>query len=111
MTGKIDRRSFLKRSALGVVAAGAIAGEVQASRPAETSKQDGPTIVEPSRRVPVIAEADICVLGGSCTGVFAAVRAARLGAKVVLVEQQNCFGGTATISMVNVWHSLMDTEF
>ncbi|MEN6604827.1 MAG: FAD-dependent oxidoreductase, partial [Bryobacteraceae bacterium] len=29
--------------------------------------------------VPVIEEADICVLGGSCTGVFAAVRAARLG--------------------------------
>jgi hypothetical protein len=59
----------------------------------------------------VFAEADICVLGGSCTGVFAAIRAARLGASVVLIEKQNSFGGTATNSMVNVWHSLMDTEF
>lgn len=40
---------------------------------------------EPARSVPVFAEADICVLGGSCTGVFAAIRAARLGAKVVLI--------------------------
>ena len=31
----------------------------------------------PSRSVPVLAEADICVAGGSCTGVFAAVTAAR----------------------------------
>ena len=37
------------------------------------------TIIEPQRKIPVIEEADVCVLGGSCTGVFAAVRAARLG--------------------------------
>ncbi|MGV8093489.1 MAG: FAD-dependent oxidoreductase [Mangrovibacterium sp.] len=61
--------------------------------------------------LPVIREVDICVLGGSCTGVFAAVRAARLGAKVALVEKQNAFGGVATSSLVNVWHSLLDTEF
>ena len=68
-------------------------------------------IHEPARDVPVIDEADICVLGGSCTGVFAAVRAARLGARVSIVEQHNCFGGVATLSLVNVWHSLYDTEF
>ncbi|MCC5850534.1 MAG: FAD-dependent oxidoreductase [Verrucomicrobia bacterium] len=68
-------------------------------------------IEEPSRRTPVIHEADVCVLGGSCTGLFAAVRAARLGAKVVLVERQNCFGGVATLSLVNIWHSLLDTNF
>ncbi len=68
-------------------------------------------VVEKPREVQVIHEADICVLGGSCTGVFAAIRAARLGAKVVIVEKQNCFGGVATCAMVNVWHSLYDTEF
>jgi len=68
-------------------------------------------IFEPSRNIPVIEDSDICVLGGSCTGVFAAVRAARLGAKVVIVEKQNCFGGVATSGMVNIWHSLMDTEY
>lgn len=67
-------------------------------------------IWETARSIPVAEQADICVLGGSCTGVFAAVRAARLGARVVLIEKQNSFGGTATSSMVNTWTSLHDTE-
>ncbi len=62
------------------------------------------------KSLPVIRNADLCILGGSCTGVFAAVRAARLGAKVVLVEKQNAFGGVATNSFVNIWHSVYDTE-
>ena len=62
-------------------------------------------------RLSVIDEVDICVLGGSCTGVFAAVRAARLGAKVAIVEKQNAFGGVATNAFVNIWHSLLNTEF
>ena len=49
--------------------------------------------------------------GGSCTGVFAAVRAARLGAKVAIVEQANGCGGVAVNGLVNVWHSFMDAEF
>ena len=68
------------------------------------------TLHEPARDLPVIHEADVCVLGGSCTGLFAAIRAARLGARVVIVEKDNCFGGVATTAMVNVWHSLHDTE-
>ncbi|MGI5820214.1 MAG: FAD-dependent oxidoreductase [Armatimonadota bacterium] len=68
------------------------------------------TVEEPARRVPVVHECDICVVGGSCTGLFAAVRAARLGARVAVVEKQNCFGGMATAGLVNVWHSLCDTE-
>lgn len=35
-------------------------------------------IQEPARNIPVIHEVDLCVLGGSTTGVFAAVAAARL---------------------------------
>ncbi|NLC45021.1 MAG: FAD-dependent oxidoreductase, partial [Clostridiales bacterium] len=68
------------------------------------------TIKEPARNIKVVSEVDICVIGGSCTGVFAAVRAARLGAKVAIVEKQNCFGGTATAGMVNVWHSLLNVS-
>jgi hypothetical protein len=63
------------------------------------------------RKLPVIDEVDICVLGGSCTGVFAAVRASRLGAKVAIIEKQNAFGGVATNAFVNIWHSLLNTEF
>ena len=64
---------------------------------------------ESEREIPVVHEADVAVVGGSCTGVFAAVRAARLGMRVAIVEKQNCFGGVATAGAVNVWHSLHDT--
>ncbi len=65
---------------------------------------------EPAREVPVAHDCDVCVIGGSCTGVFAAVRAAQRGATVALVELNGYFGGTATAGLVNVWHSLFDTE-
>jgi len=68
-------------------------------------------IIEQARNIPIIDDVDICVLGGSATGVSAAVRAARLGAKVAIVEQLNCFGGCATAGMVCIWHSLYDTTF
>lgn len=68
-------------------------------------------IHESAREVPVWGEYDVCVLGGSCTGLFAAVRAARLGLSVAVVERMGCFGGVATISMVNVWHSPKDEVF
>ena len=68
-------------------------------------------IRESERDVPVFHEADVCVVGGSCTGVFAAVRAARLGLRVAVVEKQNSFGGMATQSILGYWHSLKDTEF
>ena len=66
------------------------------------------TITIPAAEIPVTHETDICVIGGSCTGVFAAVRAARLGANVAIVEKQNCFGGVATAGLVNIWHSIYD---
>lgn len=66
-------------------------------------------ITEPAKQIPVSADADLCVVGGGCTGVFAAIRAARLGLSVILLEQQNRLGGTAVGGLVNIWHSLYDT--
>lgn len=91
-----SRRDFLK---LSVFAGGGI---LTGSQKAGANDAAPGEIREPARSIPVFAEADVCVLGGSCTGVFAAIRAARLGAKVVLIEKQNSFGGTATNSMVNM---------
>ena len=65
-------------------------------------------ILEPARSTPVAWEGDLCVVGGSCTGVFAAVRAARLGLSVAIVEQTTVWGGMATAAQVNEWHSLRD---
>ena len=48
---------------------------------------------------------DVVVCGGGPAGVSAAVCAARNGAKVALVEQMGCLGGTGTVSGVNVFSS------
>jgi 2-polyprenyl-6-methoxyphenol hydroxylase-like FAD-dependent oxidoreductase len=68
------------------------------------------SIHEPARETPVVGEYDLCVVGGSCTGVFAAVRAARLGLSVAIVERNILFGGMATAALVNEWHSLLDAN-
>ena len=77
----------------------------------ELSSLSQQTVLEPSRHVPVLCEVDVCVIGGSATGVFAAVRAARMGKSVAIVERLNCFGGNATAGMVCAWHSLLDVDF
>lgn len=66
------------------------------------------TVHEPARETPIAFECDLCVIGGSCTGLFAAVRAARLGLSVAVVEQNILLGGMATAAQVNEWHSLHD---
>jgi len=100
----LSRRRFIDRIVKGGVGIGAMA----AVSPAAFSNTG--LAAKAVKDLPVIKEVDICVLGGSCTGVFAAIRAARLGAKVAVIEKQNCFGGVATSSLVNIWHSVYDTE-
>ncbi|HEV7809937.1 MAG TPA: FAD-dependent oxidoreductase [Candidatus Limnocylindrales bacterium] len=46
--------------------------------------------------VPLLADADVCVVGSGSAGSTAAIAAARTGASVVLVEQQPFLGGTST---------------
>ena len=50
------------------------------------------TVHEPARDVPVADEVDVLVVGGSATGVFAAVAAARLGARVAVIERLRARG-------------------
>ncbi|MBM3861464.1 MAG: FAD-dependent oxidoreductase [Verrucomicrobia bacterium] len=100
MKQNIPRRDFLKAASL--MAAGALNANARAAEPAPG------TIREPARDVPIAHECDVCVVGGSCTGVFAAVAAARLGATVAVIESSGFFGGVATAGLVNIWHSLDD---
>ena len=46
-------------------------------------------------------KADVAVVGGGTAGVFAAISAARCGAKTVLVEKNSILGGTMTVANVN----------
>lgn len=57
-------------------------------------------IIEPERRIPVVATTDVLVCGGGVAGVAAAVCAARNGARVMLIEHYAFFGGMATAGLV-----------
>jgi len=54
------------------------------------------TIPEPNRELSVVDTVDVLVVGGGPAGIGAALSAARLGAKTLIVEQFNCLGGVAT---------------
>ena len=59
---------------------------------------------EPERTTPILLEADVVVVGGSPTGVAAAVGAARTGASVALIERDGVLGGQgADIFTVAPW--------
>jgi len=57
-------------------------------------------ILEPERDTPVVAETDLLVCGGGFAGVAAAVSAARLGVRVLLLEKYGFLGGLATGGLV-----------
>lgn len=71
----------------------------------ETAKQEANTqlgneIMEPARKIPVLAETDVLVIGGGPAGVAAAIAAARAGANTYLVERYNHLGGLWTGGLV-----------
>jgi len=88
----LKRRDFLRLAGAGTVGVAAI-GNAHASSPAADEQV-----------------ADVFVVGGSMTGLFAAIRAAEAGKRVVLVERRSSFGGTATQGLVPVLHSLYGTD-
>ena len=65
--------------------------------------QEG-TWTEPERVTPVVLEADVVVVGGSPTGVAAAIGAARAGASAVILERDGMLGGqSADIFSIGPW--------
>lgn len=95
----IDRRGFLQAVALGMPLTlpglGAGAAAVQAA-PAESVG----SFREPTRDLPLRADADVIVCGGGPAGVAAALTAARAGARVRLLEVHGCLGGIWTAGLL-----------
>ncbi len=59
-----------------------------------------PTLTEPARQTPVIAECEVLVLGGGPAGMAAAAAAARAGRRTLLVERYGFLGGMGTAAGV-----------
>jgi hypothetical protein len=103
MNKKLSRRTFFTATAAAAAAAPSTLsgaspqGNHTGEHNTRTDKGQIDTLREEPREVPVVGEFDLCVIGGSCTGVFAAVSAARLGVRVAIVENNGFFGGVATI--------------
>ena len=61
---------------------------------------DPPFVVEPQRRVPVAAEADVVVAGSGISGMFAALRCGRAGLRTLLIDRLGAPGGNMGPGMV-----------
>ena len=86
MTKNLSRRDFLKVAAAAPCAAAAVG-----------SAESGAATLA---AVPWLS-ADVVVAGGGPAGVCAAVSAARMGAKTILMERFGCLGGNLTLGHVS----------
>lgn len=100
---KLSRRGFIKGAATSAAAIAVLRGEAAAS--AST-----PETFKLTREIPVEQGYDVVVAGGGPAGAAAAICAARLGAKVLLLEAVGSMGGMGTNAYVSRWYSLGDGE-
>ena len=101
----LSRRSLIKNSFLAFLAA-SIGFPVKIAQGSPSKKQKGS--FKFTRDIPIIDKYDLVVAGGGPGGVPAAICAARLGVRVLLVEATGCLGGLGTSGLVSSWTNLTD---
>ena len=91
---KMNRRNFIGASALS--GAGVLAEGLLGVNKTSAAAASGNSIRIPETQIPVVAEAQVVVIGGGPAGFGAAMRAARSGADTLLIEKFGGPGGAVT---------------
>ena len=65
-------------------------------------------IIRETIATPVSDRCDVLVCGGGIAGISAALAAARMGKKVILLERQFMLGGLATAGLITIYLPLCD---
>ena len=99
----LSRRGFLKAAATSTAAA-AIAGPTTLAAPTSGDSY------EYARKIPKERGWDVVVCGGGPSGAAAAICAARLGVRVLLIEGIGSMGGMGSNAYVSNWYSIGDGE-
>ena len=100
----ISRREFMKIA--GLAGIGTILSNVNNESQKVEAATESFTTFE-AEKVPILMEADVCVVGGGPSGTAAAINAAKNGLKTVLIERGIALGGLAVLGCVNPF---MDTH-
>ena len=97
-----DRRQFF--ATMGAVGVAAVGLPTVAAEPTNEHS------FAFQRQIPIESDYDVVVVGGGPGGCGAAIAAARLGAKVLLVEKGCMLGGMGTAGFVSNWYDMSDGE-
>ena len=69
------------------------------------------TFIELSHAPVCVEETDVLVCGGGPAGIGAALQAAQLGMRVMVLEMSGCLGGIATAGMMSHWGGRSSSKF
>lgn len=100
----MDRRDFLKNS--GVMAAAAALAPSLSSCSGNSS--DISASLTAGKGVPEAYDCDLLVVGGGPAGTCAAIAAARMGVRTIIMDSGNCLGGMATKGLVGPFMTSYD---
>jgi hypothetical protein len=105
----LSRRGFIKGAVESAAAMAVLNKSAHGSYPNHEPSTSSDTY-KLTREIPVERGYDVVVAGGGPSGAAAAICAARLGAKVLLIEGIGSMGGMGTNAYVSNWYSLGDGE-
>lgn len=105
---KISRRKAIQNSLTFAVGSTVLTNIPKTSEGRESNNSTETYSLK--REITIEKEFDLLVAGGGPSGATAAICAARLGAKVLLVEATGCLGGMGTSGYVCAWDPMANGE-